>query len=114
MVELIAFVRSRHPRRTLYLILDNARYQKCDLVRRAARRYRINLVYLPPYSPNLNLIERLWKFLKKEALSGVYHDTKQAFIDAIDNFIDEVNAGEYDDELASLLELKFQTLKSDI
>lgn len=54
------------------VVLDNARYQKTWLVRVAAQWLDIELLYLPPYSPNLNLIERLWKFVKKEALASRY------------------------------------------
>ena len=43
----------------IYIILDNARYQHCDLVRYTAWTLGIKLVFLPPYSPNLNVIERL-------------------------------------------------------
>ncbi len=50
------------------IILDNAPYQACWLVRNAAKLMGINLVFLPPYSPNLNLIERLWKFIRKKVL----------------------------------------------
>ena len=50
------------------LVLDNARYQKCALVFNLARLLNIELLYLPAYSPNLNLIERLWKFVKKKCL----------------------------------------------
>ena len=47
------------------LVLDNARYQKCALVFDLAQSLNIELLYLTTYSPNLNLIERLWKFVKK-------------------------------------------------
>ena len=53
------------PEVPIVLILDNARDQKCMLVWMRARDLKIELLYLPPYSPNLNLIERLWKFVKK-------------------------------------------------
>ena len=56
------------------LILDNARYQKCQLVAELAKQLNIELLYLPSYSPNLNLIERLWKFVKKTCLNNVYHE----------------------------------------
>jgi len=112
-VDLMAYLRQQHRGRSLFLVLDNARYQRCDLVARAAKRYRINLVYLPPYSPNLNLIERFWKYMKSSALAGVYHETKQAFRQAIDLFIDEVNDGKHDESLATLLTLNFQTLTQD-
>jgi transposase len=48
------------------LVLDNARYQKCNIVTALALQLNIELLYLPTYSPNLNLIERLWKFVKKK------------------------------------------------
>lgn len=56
--------------RPITLVLDNARYQRCDLVQTLARSLRIELLYLPSYSPNLNLIERLWRFVKKECLAA--------------------------------------------
>jgi transposase len=112
-VELLEFLRQNHPGRSLSVVLDNARYQRCDLVRRAAKRYRINLVFLPHYSPNLNLIERFWKFMKKTALAGVYHETKQAFLMAANQFIDEVNDGIHHEALATPLTLEFQVLKDD-
>jgi transposase len=47
------------------IFLDNARYQKCALVKATAASLQIELCFLPAYSPNLNLIERLWKFVKR-------------------------------------------------
>ena len=60
-------------------ILDNARYQKCHLVFELAASLGIELLYLPTYSPNLNLIERLWKFVKKECLYSTYYEDFTAF-----------------------------------
>jgi len=54
------------------LVLDNARYQKCNIVTALALQLNIELLYLPAYSPNLNLIERLWKFVKKKVLYSKY------------------------------------------
>src|SRR5437763_886272 len=47
------------------LVMDNARYQHCRLVLQRAAALGIEILFLPPYSPNLNLIERLWKFVRK-------------------------------------------------
>ena len=58
----------------VHLVLDNARYQKCQAVRTLAEQRNIHLEYIPPYSPNLNLIERLWKFVKGELSSKYYSD----------------------------------------
>ena len=69
------------------IILDNARYQKCKIVQEAAERLNIELLYIPPYSPNLNLIERLWKYTKSE-IRGHIADI-QSF-EAFQAFIDQV------------------------
>jgi len=69
------------------VILDNASYQKCDLVKNLAIQLGISLVFIPPYSPNLNLIERLWKFVKTE-LRTKYYDNFALFRDKIDFIID--------------------------
>gem|GEM_PF-3344335 len=55
------------------------------------------------------MIERLWKFMKKEALAGKYYATKQELIDAVNGFIDELNDGVFDEEIRTLLITKFQT-----
>ncbi|MEO0724895.1 MAG: IS630 family transposase [Bacteroidota bacterium] len=62
----------KHPQKTVYLICDNARYNRNKLLRQWAEKQRIEFVFLPPYSPNLNLIERLWKFMRKKATSSIY------------------------------------------
>ncbi|MDQ3089454.1 MAG: transposase, partial [Acidobacteriota bacterium] len=54
------------PEVPITVVLDNARYQRCRLVQTHAATLKIELLFLPPYSPNLNLIERLWKFVKKK------------------------------------------------
>jgi transposase len=56
--------------RPLTRVLDNARYQRCERVQSLARSLKSELLFLPSYSPNLNLSERLWKFVKKESLAS--------------------------------------------
>jgi transposase len=63
--ELLHLIAARGLYIPVTLILDNARYQKCHLVIDLARTLGIELLYLPTYSPNLNIIERLWKFVKE-------------------------------------------------
>jgi transposase len=89
------------------VVLDNAKYQKTWWVKLAAAWYDIELLYLPPYSPNLNLIERLWKFVKKEALACRCLETFDDFQQAIERCLTET-ATTHKDELQSLLTLNFQ------
>ncbi len=111
-VEMIKFLREELSGKRIHIVLDNARYQRCELVEKAAKKYRVHLVFLPPYSPNLNLIERFWKLLKKQVLAGVHYPNKEAFFQAIHQFIDQVNEGHLDDQIQSIMKLNFQTLKA--
>jgi transposase len=92
------------------LILDNARYQKCKLVWGLAESLNIELLYLPAYSPNLNLIERLWKFVKKKCLYSKYYPEFDGFKEAISGCLTQTDTT-YKEELDSLLTLRFQTFE---
>ncbi len=92
------------------VVLDNARYQRCRLVQATATALGIDLLYLPPYSPNLNLIERLWKFTKKKVLYSKYYETFSDFQDAITQLLSTMH-NRYHDELRTLLALNFQTFE---
>jgi transposase len=96
--------------RPITIILDNARYQKCKLVQEVALSLKIELLYLPPYSPNLNLIERLWKFVKKKCLWSKYYSNFKDFKEAIMDCLNQTHTT-YKKELKSLLNLKFQSFK---
>lgn len=85
----------------VHLALDNARYQKCQVVRDLAGQLGIHLEYIPPYSPNLNLIERLWKFVKGE-LSAKYYSDFTAFQQKIDSIISDTD-GNYKQNIDSLM-----------
>ena len=74
----------------IYIVLDNASYQRCKLVKSLANKLGINLVYLPTYSPNLNLIERLWKHVKKQ-LRTKYHEKFAMFKGEIDLILNNTN-----------------------
>jgi transposase len=94
------------------LILDNAKYQKCPIVRQLAVSLDIELLYLPSYSPNLNLIERVWKFVKKHCLYSRYYPDFSSFQRALADFIENVHQC-YAQELDSLLSFRFQTFDQD-
>lgn len=106
--ELLRLLAGAHPDLPLTIVLDNARYQRCTLVQDLAQRLGIELLFLPPYSPNLNLIERFWKFVKKQCLYSKYYADAQAFQQAILTCIAQAPT-QSRAELASLLTLKFQT-----
>lgn len=91
------------------VVLDNARYQRCAFVQSVAAQLGIELLFLPPYSPNLNLIERLWKFVKKQCLYSRYYAKFAEFKQAITACL--TNLEELQDELDTLLTLKFQTFE---
>jgi len=92
--EMLERISKVYKGKTTYLVLDNARYQKCKVVQELAVKLSIHLVYLPPYSPNLNLIERLWKFVKGEFRTR-YYDNFSLFKDTIDSIIGSTTQENY-------------------
>lgn len=90
------------------VVLDNARYQRCRLVESFAAFLGIELLFLPAYSPNLNLIERLWKFVKRQCLYSTYHPTFDRFTAAIVECLETAHTV-HKTKLDSLLTLRFQT-----
>jgi transposase len=92
------------------LVLDNARYQRNAVVQALASQLGITLMYLPSYSPNLNLIERLWKFIKRRAVYGRYHPTFADFRAAIEQTLDGLPTT-HAEQLKTLMTLKFQTFE---
>jgi transposase len=90
------------------LVLDNARYQHCALVMELAKSLNIHLEFLPSYSPNLNLIERLWKFIKKQVLYGKHYGTFLEFCAAIDGCLAKIPT-DHREKLDSLMTHNFQT-----
>ena len=91
------------------VIIDNARYfkklEKDDLI----ADKRIEIVWLPTYAPNLNLIERLWRFLKKKVLKNRFYGTAKGFREKVEEFFSEIT--KYKTELETLLTLKFGVIK---
>ena len=89
------------------LVLDNARYQHCALVMDLAKSLNIELLFLPSYSPNLNLIERLWRFVKKKVLYARHYGTFADFRGAIDGCLSKIDT-EHAQGLKSLMTHKLQ------
>lgn len=103
--QLLRKLRALHPVCPLLVVLDNARYQRAYLVQDLAKERDISLLFLPPYSPNLNLIERLWKFTRKHVTRNKYDATFAEFRKAIEHVL--ANLPDYADELASLMTENF-------
>jgi transposase len=107
MCELLRAVASRGLIGPVTMVLDNARYQRNAVVQGLAAELGIVLLFLPSYSPNLNLIERLWRFMKRKAAYGRYHPTFADFRAAIQDVLDRVPTT-HASKLASLMTLNFQ------
>lgn len=84
--EMLTLIAKEYAGKEIHIVLDNARYQKTAVVMDLAKSLGITLEYIPPYSPNLNLIERLWKFVKAE-LRTKYFDAFDEFKIRIDSII---------------------------
>jgi transposase len=92
------------------LVWDNARYQKCAVVFELAKELGITLLYLPSYSPHLNLIERLWRFVRKQCLYSKYYEDFSSFKSAISSLIDTAHLNKKE-QLETLMTWKFQSFK---
>lgn len=111
--ELLTKIKDKYGVIPITLILDNAKYQKCQLVLDVAETLNIELLYLPTYSPNLNLIERLWRFVKKDCLYSKYHKNFKEFRTAIENCLNEVGTSKRE-KVKSLITLNFQLFDKNV
>jgi transposase len=88
--------------KALALVLDNATYQWCGKVTEYAKEHGTRLIFLLPYSANLNLTKRFWKLVKTKALNATCHGTFEDFKRSIDDCVSGSN-GEYKKRNASLI-----------
>jgi transposase len=110
--ELLHHIAAAGLPRPITLVLDNARYQHCALVEAVARSLKLELLFLPSYSPNLNLIERVWKFVKQECLATRYLETYEKFTGAIDDCLNNLHT-RHKAKMNTLLTLNFQTFENE-
>ena len=104
--EMLHKISAKYKGKVVHLILDNARYQKGEAVMGLANELGVYLHYIPSYSPNLNLIERLWKFVKGE-LRSQYYDDFRVFRKRIDSIIASTSH-ENKEKISSLIGQKVQ------
>lgn len=110
-IHLLEAIKQKQKHGKVYLILDNARYHHAKLVRRWILHHpRFKLLFLPAYSPNLNLIERLWRFFHQKITYNHYFETFAEFKKTTLAFFTNLNL--YKKELASLLTDNFQLFPS--
>lgn len=108
-IELWKKQRQKHPGKTIYNICDNARYYHSKVLRSWLEKNTwCQIIYLPPYAPNLNLIERLWKYMRKQVTSYFYYEHFSDFRQAILDFFKNIK--EHRQALESLLTLKFHII----
>lgn len=89
-IEFFKEIKDRYKDKSkIYLIVDNARYYRNKKVKEYTDKSRIEMIFLPPYSPNLNLIERLWKLLRKKVINNQYYDSFKKFRDAVLGFFEK-------------------------
>ena len=111
MSDLLRAVRRRHPKeRNLYMVMDNAGYNKSYQVQNLAEKLGIKIMYLPPYSPNLNPIERLWKFMKKKVMVNTYYPDVKTFQQELMLFLRGIR--KHRQELSTLITDNFHLVKT--
>ena len=92
----------------IYLICDNASYHRSKKVKEYLQNSKIELLFLPPYSPNLNPIERLWKFMHCVVTNNKFYANFEAFADSLKQFFE--NIPKYKNRLAPLINDHFQSI----
>jgi len=108
--DFFEIIRTKYPLKTkIHLILDGAGYHRSQALKDKAVALNIKLHYLPPYSPNLNPIERLWKVMNEHVRNNQYFSTAKEFRDKIDEFFQKTLPG-IGDSLASRINDNFQIL----
>jgi len=108
--QLLTQIAQGYREQPITLVLDNARYQRCLLVQRHAAAWGIELLFLPAYSPQLNLIERFWRFVRKRTLYSQHYATFTDFKSAIDTCIQTAHLVHHD-QLSTWLAWNFQSFQ---
>ena len=105
-IQLLEIVRQKYFKASkIYVILDNARYHYSKEVREYLKETNIILVFIPPYSPNLNLIERFWKVFKKNVIYNQYYEDIKAFRSACIRFFK--NISDHEQEIKNIMSADF-------
>lgn len=110
-IALLKEILRKQPMGMIHVVLDNARYYRSKHVKAFVEcNKRIQLIFLPPYSPNLNVIERLWKFFKKKVIYNTYYEKFAVFRKSCLDFFRRL--GKYKIELQTLMTDNFQLIQT--
>lgn len=108
-INLLEAIGKKQKTGKVYVVLDNAKHHHSLLVKRWRLHHtRFKFLFLPAYSPNLNLIERLWRFFHQKVTWNHYFETFEEFKSATLTFFE--NLKHYEKELTTLLTDNFQLL----
>jgi len=108
-IALFEQIEAAYPRAaTITVFCDNARYYRSKAVRAFLEHSRIDLQFLPPYAPNLNLIERFWKFFKRKVLYNRYYEDFADYKAACKQFFSDLDT--HAEQLRSLLTDNFEII----
>lgn len=111
-IELLQRIEANHPDAPcIYVLLDNASYNRAKVLREYVESSRICLIYLPTYSPNLNLIERLWRLMHMHVTDNRYYEKFKDFREELLMFFNRLSE-DFSESLTSLLTLNFHISSS--
>jgi len=111
-IRLLKKIERKNPEASeINVVVDNARYYRCKLVTKFLETSKVKLVFLPPYSPNLNLIERLWKVMNRKVLYNIYYEKLEDFRAAILGFFRRIRR--YRTEIENILNFKFRIIYAE-
>lgn len=111
-IKLLTQLMAAQPEGKLWVIADNAKYYRAKLIKGFLyANPRVEIIYLPPYSPNLNLQERIWRFFKEHVQQRQYFATFKEFREGVLNFFDQIHQHKH--SLSSLMTENFQVIRPD-
>lgn len=112
-IELFEKLKQKYPKyQNLYVFADNAKYYVSTVLKDyLIKNPIIKLIHLPTYSPNLNLIERLWKYTRKEIINPNYYEKFKEFSEAIEDFFENID--QHKQQLKQFIGLKFRLFDLD-
>ena len=92
-LKFLKSILEKYPSGKTVIILDNARIHHAKLIQPflEENKSHIQLVFLPPYSPELNLIEGLWKWLKERVIYNVFYSKVSQIRENVNAFINDIN-----------------------